>query len=53
VLERSGHWPFIDDHETTATAITTFLARHAGTHTGPDPRPRTAAAPEPARQAAT
>jgi integrase len=39
VVERSGHWPFIDDHETTAAAITAFLARHAGTRTGPDPRP--------------
>jgi pimeloyl-ACP methyl ester carboxylesterase len=43
VLERSGHWPFIDDHETTAAAITAFLARHAGTPTDPDPRPRIAA----------
>lgn len=52
VLERSGHWPFIDDHETTTAAITAFLARHAGTRTDPDPGPRIAAALEAARQAA-
>jgi pimeloyl-ACP methyl ester carboxylesterase len=53
VLECSGHWPFIDDHETTAAAITTFLARHAGSRIGPDPRPRIAAALKAARHAAT
>jgi pimeloyl-ACP methyl ester carboxylesterase len=51
VLERSGHWPFIDDHDTVAAAITAFLDRHAGARTGPDPRPGSAAAPEAARQA--
>jgi len=30
VLERSGHWPFIDDHDTVTEAITDFVARHAG-----------------------
>jgi pimeloyl-ACP methyl ester carboxylesterase len=53
VLERSGHWPFVDDHETTAAAITAFLDRHAGARTSPDPRPRIAATLEAARQAAT
>jgi hypothetical protein len=29
VLERSGHWPFIDDPATVTAAIEQFLARHA------------------------
>jgi hypothetical protein len=35
VLERSGHWPFVDDPATVTTALTGFLARHAG---APTPR---------------
>ena len=31
VLERSGHWPFVDDPATVTAALTGFLARHAGT----------------------
>jgi pimeloyl-ACP methyl ester carboxylesterase len=53
VLERSGHWPFIDDRETTAAAITAFLDRLAAPRTDPDPPPRSAAAPKPARHAPT
>ena len=49
VLERSGHWPFIDDHETVAAATDAFLDRHAGTRTDPDPPPRIAAALQAAR----
>ena len=30
VLERSGHWPFVDDPATVTAALTGFLARHAG-----------------------
>ena len=30
VLERSGHWPFVDDPVTVAAAIEQFLARQAG-----------------------
>ena len=30
VLERSGHWPFVDDSATVTAALTGFLARHAG-----------------------
>ena len=30
VLERSGHWPFVDDPATVAAAVSGFLARHAG-----------------------
>jgi pimeloyl-ACP methyl ester carboxylesterase/2-polyprenyl-6-methoxyphenol hydroxylase-like FAD-dependent oxidoreductase len=29
VLERSGHWPFVDDPATVSAALTGFLARHA------------------------
>jgi pimeloyl-ACP methyl ester carboxylesterase len=53
VLERSGHWPFVDDHETTAAAITAFLDRHAGARTDPDPPTPIAAALEAARLTAT
>jgi len=49
VLERSGHWPFIDDHDTVAAATDAFLDRHAGTRTDPDPPPRIAAALQAAR----
>ena len=30
VLERSGHWPFVDDPATVTAAMTGFLAKHAG-----------------------
>jgi pimeloyl-ACP methyl ester carboxylesterase len=30
VLERSGHWPFVDDPATVIAALTGFLARHVG-----------------------
>jgi pimeloyl-ACP methyl ester carboxylesterase/2-polyprenyl-6-methoxyphenol hydroxylase-like FAD-dependent oxidoreductase len=30
VLERSGHWPFIDDPATVTAALTGFLAKHVG-----------------------
>ena len=30
VLERSGHWPFVDDPATVTAAVTGFLARHPG-----------------------
>jgi pimeloyl-ACP methyl ester carboxylesterase len=43
VLERSGHWPFVDDHHTVAVAITAFLDRHAATR-DPNPPPRIYAA---------
>jgi pimeloyl-ACP methyl ester carboxylesterase/2-polyprenyl-6-methoxyphenol hydroxylase-like FAD-dependent oxidoreductase len=33
VLERSGHWPFVDDPATVTAALTGFLARHAGAPT--------------------
>lgn len=33
VLERSGHWPFVDDPATVTAALTGFLARHAGVPT--------------------
>jgi pimeloyl-ACP methyl ester carboxylesterase/2-polyprenyl-6-methoxyphenol hydroxylase-like FAD-dependent oxidoreductase len=38
VLERSGHWPFIDDPATVTAALTAFLATHAGAppHRVPD-----------------
>ena len=49
VLERSGHWPFIDDHDTVAAATDAFLDQHAGTRTDPDPPPRIAAALQAAR----
>ena len=29
MLERSGHWPFVDEPETVAAAMCEFLARHA------------------------
>jgi pimeloyl-ACP methyl ester carboxylesterase/2-polyprenyl-6-methoxyphenol hydroxylase-like FAD-dependent oxidoreductase len=29
VLDRSGHWPFVDDPAAVATALRGFLARHA------------------------
>jgi pimeloyl-ACP methyl ester carboxylesterase/2-polyprenyl-6-methoxyphenol hydroxylase-like FAD-dependent oxidoreductase len=29
VLDRSGHWPFVDDPDTVAAAITAFLEREA------------------------
>ena len=32
VLERSGHWPFVDDPATVTAALTGFLATHAGAH---------------------
>jgi pimeloyl-ACP methyl ester carboxylesterase/2-polyprenyl-6-methoxyphenol hydroxylase-like FAD-dependent oxidoreductase len=35
VLERSGHWPFVDDPDTVIAALTGFLARHAGAPTRP------------------
>jgi pimeloyl-ACP methyl ester carboxylesterase len=41
VLERSGHWPFVDDPATVTAALTGFLARHAGAPT-PHRRPRVA-----------
>ena len=34
VLERSGHWPFIDDPATVTAALTGFLATHAGAPPG-------------------
>jgi pimeloyl-ACP methyl ester carboxylesterase/2-polyprenyl-6-methoxyphenol hydroxylase-like FAD-dependent oxidoreductase len=55
VLERSGHWPFVDDPATVTAALTGFLARHAGapTRRGPDRVGSLGAAPEhPARNAA-
>ena len=30
VLERSGHWFFVDDSATVTAALTDFLAGHAG-----------------------
>ena len=39
VLERSGHWPFVDDQATVTAAVTGFLARHAGARTRPRPEP--------------
>jgi pimeloyl-ACP methyl ester carboxylesterase/2-polyprenyl-6-methoxyphenol hydroxylase-like FAD-dependent oxidoreductase len=30
VLERSGHWPFVDDPATVTAALTGFLAKHTG-----------------------
>jgi pimeloyl-ACP methyl ester carboxylesterase len=37
VLERSGHWPFVDDPATVTAAVTGFLARHAGAPSRRDP----------------
>ena len=42
VLERSGHWPFIDDPATVTAAVTAFLDQQAGP-------PRQAVALAPAR----
>ncbi len=42
VLDRSGHWPFVDDPETVTAAVAAFLDRHAGD-------PRDARAPGPPR----
>ena len=42
VLERSGHWPFVDDQATVTAAVTGFLARHAGARTRPRPQPAAA-----------
>jgi pimeloyl-ACP methyl ester carboxylesterase len=53
VLERSGHWPFVDDPTTVTAAIKDFLARHADAHTDPATRPRIAAALQAARHATT
>jgi pimeloyl-ACP methyl ester carboxylesterase len=33
VLERSGHWPFVDDPASVTATLTGFLARHAGVPT--------------------
>ena len=41
VLERSGHWPFVDDPATVTAALTGFLAEHAGA-TAPEGRGRLA-----------
>jgi pimeloyl-ACP methyl ester carboxylesterase/2-polyprenyl-6-methoxyphenol hydroxylase-like FAD-dependent oxidoreductase len=38
VLERSGHWPFVDDPATVAAALTGFLSRHVGTPRSVGPR---------------
>jgi pimeloyl-ACP methyl ester carboxylesterase len=35
VLERSGHWPFVDDPATVTAAIEQFLARHADASPAP------------------
>ena len=35
VLERSGHWPFVDDPATVTASLTGFLATHTGV-TAPD-----------------
>jgi pimeloyl-ACP methyl ester carboxylesterase/2-polyprenyl-6-methoxyphenol hydroxylase-like FAD-dependent oxidoreductase len=37
VLERSGHWPFVDDPATVTAALTGFLATHAGRPTLREP----------------
>ena len=39
VLERSGHWPFVDDQATVVAAVIGFLAGHAGARTRPRPEP--------------
>jgi pimeloyl-ACP methyl ester carboxylesterase/2-polyprenyl-6-methoxyphenol hydroxylase-like FAD-dependent oxidoreductase len=39
VLERSGHWPFVDDQATVTAAVTGFLTRHVGARTRPRPEP--------------
>jgi pimeloyl-ACP methyl ester carboxylesterase len=31
VLDRAGHWPFVDQPNEVAAALTDFLARHAAT----------------------
>jgi pimeloyl-ACP methyl ester carboxylesterase/2-polyprenyl-6-methoxyphenol hydroxylase-like FAD-dependent oxidoreductase len=36
VLERSGHWPFVDDPATVTAALTGFLAKHTGTPAAED-----------------
>jgi len=53
VLQRSGHWAFVDDPQTVTAAIKQFLARHADAHTDPTPRPRIAAELQAARHATT
>jgi len=52
VLERSGHWPFVDDPATVTAALTGFLARHADTPRSDGPRAPSMAPDELAEPAA-
>jgi hypothetical protein len=38
VLDRSGHWPFVDDPAAVTVALRAFLARHAGSSREPASR---------------